>query len=121
MADITEARKTLPGLVERLRADCDHIRYSCDDIDCVAGPIKKHVHALLDDHERLKSRQRDASDIQKTHYVGDDCEGGHSANHRRIRMWLELAEEDRAVLIPPDDAIRDLLDEYDRLVRRGNK
>jgi hypothetical protein len=51
---VSNHRETLKKLLKALRSDCDHIRYSCEDIDCYAGPLEREVRALLEENERRK-------------------------------------------------------------------
>ena len=51
MADLN-----IPEAVKRakeLRKECDHVRYSCNDIGCLAGPNLRDVEALAALVERL--------------------------------------------------------------------
>jgi hypothetical protein len=48
-----EKARDLRRYIRMLRRDCDHVRYSCDDVDCCAGPIEKLSAAALGEIERL--------------------------------------------------------------------
>ena len=75
-------------LLKTLRSDCDHIRYSCEDIGCVGGPLETAVLELLEENERLRARR-------------DDWESAHQAQKERAdyaeaRIEAALAEATKA-------------------------
>jgi len=67
----------IPEAVKRakeLRKECDHVRYSCNDIGCLAGPNLRDVEALAALVERLTEAWVESADPDNHCSKGVPCE-----------------------------------------------
>ena len=48
-----EAVKTLEKILPKVRAECDHVRRSCEDIGCWGKPLEDAIRVVLAENERL--------------------------------------------------------------------
>lgn len=56
--DEVTPQETLRDILPRIKSDCDHIRYSCEEIGCWNGPLEVAIRAVLEENERLRDEVR---------------------------------------------------------------